>query len=52
MGHPRVGKQHMRMTEMARPPPLRQYTLDSALRILHVKNMGRDLAPEELRICP
>ena len=28
------------------------YTLDSPLRIPIIKNMGRDLAPEELRICP
>ena len=31
------------------------YTLGPALRILHVKNVGKDLAPEELRIshdCP
>ena len=28
------------------------YTLGSPLRIPNVKNMGRDLAPKELRICP
>ena len=28
------------------------YTLGPPLRILHVKNVGKDLAPEELRICP
>ena len=28
------------------------YTLGAALRILHVKNLGMDFAPEELRICP
>ena len=28
------------------------YTLGPALRILHVKNLGNDLRPEELRICP
>jgi len=28
------------------------YTFGPALRILHVKNMGKDLALEELRICP
>ena len=28
------------------------YTLGPPLRILHVKNMGRILAPERLRICP
>ena len=28
------------------------YTLGPALRIPHVKNMGKDLALEELRICP
>ena len=29
-----------------------QYTLGPALRIADIKNMGRDLAWEELRICP
>ena len=28
------------------------YTLGPVLRILHVKNMGKDFSPEELRICP
>ena len=28
------------------------YTLDSPLRILHVKNMGKDFTLEELRTCP
>ena len=28
------------------------YTLGPALRIADIKNMGKDLAPEELRICP
>ena len=28
------------------------YTLGPPLRIPDIKNMGRDLAPEELRICP
>ena len=28
------------------------YTLGPALRIPDIKNMGKDLAPEELRICP
>ena len=28
------------------------YTLGPALRTLHVKNLGRDLAPERLRTCP
>ena len=30
----------------------RHYTLGPALRIPDIKNMGRDLALEELRICP
>ena len=29
-----------------------KYTLGSPLRIPDVKNLGRDLAPEGLRICP
>ena len=28
------------------------YTLGPAIRIPYYKNMGKDLAPEELRICP
>ena len=32
--------------------PHKGYTFGPALRILHVKNMGKDLALEELRICP
>ena len=28
------------------------YTLGPPLRIPNIKNIGRDLAPEELRICP
>ena len=34
------------------PVGLEEYTLDSPLRMLHVKNMGKDLTLEELRICP
>ena len=29
-----------------------RYTLGPVLRTLHVKNLGRDLAPERLRTCP
>ena len=32
--------------------PKMYYTLGPPLRILHIKNMGMDLAPERLRICP
>ena len=28
------------------------YTLGPALRIPDIKNLGKELAPEELRICP
>ena len=33
-------------------PPGFPYTLGSPLRIPNIKNVGKDLAPEELRICP
>ena len=32
--------------------PILEYTLGPPLRIPDVKNVGRDLALEELRICP
>ena len=39
--------------EAGDPPASRvPYTLGPVLRTLHIKNLGRDLAPQRLRTCP